>query len=87
MATIRADADLFTVVVRMRTPSAEDRAQVLDTCRETQQIFARQPGFVSYSLHRSHDGELILSYLQWRTEADHEACQRSPDFGTPGRAG
>ena len=57
---------------------------MLDICRATQQIFARQPGFVSSSLHRSHDDEVILSYLQWRTEADHEACQRSPDFGTPG---
>ena len=59
VATIGAEADLFTVVVRMRTPSAEDRAQVLDTCRETQQIFSRQPGLVSYSLHRSHGGELV----------------------------
>ena len=84
MASIRAGVDLFTVLVRVRTPAADDRTQVLDICRATQQIFARQPGFVSSSLHRSHDDEVILSYLQWRTEADHEACRRSPDFGTPG---
>ncbi|MCY3844921.1 MAG: antibiotic biosynthesis monooxygenase [Acidobacteria bacterium] len=83
MASIRAGADLFTVVVRVRTPSADDRRQVLDICRATQHIFARQPGFVSSSLHRSHDDDAILSYLQWRTEADHEACLRSPDFETP----
>jgi heme-degrading monooxygenase HmoA len=83
VASIRAGADLFTVVVRVRTPSADDRTQVLDICRATQQIFAHQPGFVSSSLHRSHDDEVLLSYLQWRTEADHEACLRSPDFGTP----
>ena len=84
MASIRAGTDLFTVVVRVRTPSADDRAQVLDICRATQQIFARQPGFVSSSLHGSPDGEEILSYLQWRTEADHVACMGSPDFRTPG---
>lgn len=83
MASIRTGADLFTVVVRVRTPAADDRPQVLDLCRATQQIFARQPGFVSSSLHRSPDDEVILSYLQWRTEADHDACQRSPDFGNP----
>ncbi len=41
MASIRTEADLFTVIVRIRTPSTEERAQVLDTCRETQQLFAR----------------------------------------------
>ncbi len=83
MVSIRAGADLFTVVVRIRTPSADDRMQVLDVCRATQQIFARQPGFVSSSLHRSDDGDEVLSYLQWRSRADHEACLGSPDFGTP----
>ena len=83
MASIRAGTDLFTVVVRVRTPSADDRAQALDICRATQPVFARQPGFVSSSLHVSDDGDEILNYLQWRTRADHEACQRSPDFGTP----
>lgn len=84
VAIIRAGTDLFTVVVRVRTPSADDRPQVLDICRATQQIFARQPGFVSSSLHLGDDGDEIVSYLQWRTRADHEACLRSPDFGTPG---
>ena len=33
--------------------------------RSVTQCMARQPGFVSISLHRSLDGHRIVNYIQW----------------------
>ena len=48
----------------------------------TQPIFAKQPGFISASLHRSMDGIRFTTYLQWCSEANHDACMQNPDWNT-----
>jgi quinol monooxygenase YgiN len=47
----------------------------------TEGFFAKQPGFVSASIHNSKDGSHILNYSQWRSPADIEAYRNHPDFG------
>ena len=73
MATISANTDLVTVMVRFAV-DPEDQPQLLKLLAETDPVLTRQPGFVSASTHRSFDGTEVLMYLQWCSIADHEAC-------------
>jgi Antibiotic biosynthesis monooxygenase len=48
--------------------------------RERAQFMARQPGFVSISLHRSLDGRRIINYVQWMNRELLRSAHPSPDF-------
>ncbi len=49
--------------------------EVADGLKEvTVHIVSRQPGFVSASLHKSHDGTRVIMYAQWRSREDQEAA-------------
>ena len=41
---------------------------------------ARQPGFISISLHRSLDGRRIVNYVQWRSRDLLQPAHKSPEF-------
>ncbi len=43
-------------------------------------IFEKQPGLVSIRMHIAEDRSHTMSYMEWRSRADHEACMTSPDF-------
>ncbi len=43
--------------------------------------FAQFDGFVSGATHFSTDGTRIVQYLQWQTQAHHEACMQDPRWG------
>lgn|SRR5262245_43275954 len=48
--------------------------------RERARFMARQPGFVSISLHRSLDGRRIVNYVQWQNRELLHAAHQSPEF-------
>jgi len=78
MATIAKDKNVYTVIVRLKNAGV-DMGELTEAARGGLAVFSRQPGFVSMTIHRSRDGSELLTYLQWRTEADHIACTRSPE--------
>lgn len=78
MPVINNDNKVFTVLVRFLAPATE-QDRVAGLCRDMIPVFRRQPGFVSMALHRSLDGTQVVSYLQWESRADHEACQASEE--------
>jgi hypothetical protein len=41
---------------------------------------ARQPGFISISLHCSLDGGRIVNYVQWQTRDLLRSAHQSPEF-------
>jgi quinol monooxygenase YgiN len=84
MTTIRADADLCTVLVTLTCQTPAIQEQILAIADQMLPIFAKQPGFISCAGHRSTDGTQIITYLQWRDRAAHDACQKSNDFGDLG---
>lgn len=84
MITIDAHRPLCSVIVTMTCPSADVRDAVESIVRRMLPIFARQPGFVGMALHRSRDAQQLVTYLQWRSRADHDACQASDAFGDTG---
>jgi heme-degrading monooxygenase HmoA len=43
-------------------------------------FMARQPGFVSISLHRSLDRKRIVNYIQWQSRDLLQAAHKSPEF-------
>jgi heme-degrading monooxygenase HmoA len=48
--------------------------------RDRASFMARQPGFVSISLHRSLDGRKIVNYVQWETKELLRSAHHHPDF-------
>lgn len=69
----------FTVLVTLKVPESQ-LEDVLRLARGNLPIFARQPGFISARIYCSHDRTRVLTWLQWETQADHEACMQSPDW-------
>jgi heme-degrading monooxygenase HmoA len=70
------------VVTQITTVELEPGNQddVLQLMRERAQFMARQPGFVSISLHRSEDGSHVVNYIQWRDRNSLKAAHHAPEF-------
>ena len=79
MPDIRQSAGIVTQIttVKMR-PDNQD--EVLGLMKERAKFMARQPGFVSVSLHRSEDGSHVVNYVQWKNRKQLEAAHHSPEF-------
>ena len=56
------------------------QAQALELMAQRAEFMARQPGFVSISLHRSLDGRRVVNYVQWENRDLLAAAHRSPEF-------
>ena len=54
--------------------------EALSLMAERARFMARQPGFVSISLHRSLDGRRIVNYVQWQSRELLQSAHKSPDF-------
>lgn len=85
MVTIRNDNSVFTAIVRIDLEQPDDQPALIEAARRMIPVFEKQPGFVSVSLHRGLRGTQIVTYLQWRNKADHEACQRNPEVMAAGQ--
>lgn len=72
-----------TVIVTLTCDPADQDA-LLGLARGALPTFARQPGFVSSTLHKSTDGARVVNYLRWRSEADHLACMQSAEIAEAG---
>jgi len=84
MALIQANGSVYTVMVHIAV-EPENQQELLRLCTTTAPVFAEQPGFVSSCIHRSHDGRSVINYLQWRSQADHEACMANPNVAEAGK--
>src|SRR3954465_8434603 len=79
MAEISAKDGLVTQITTVKlTP--ERQADVLNLMTERARFMAKQPGFVSVSLHRSKDGSHVVNYLQWTNAEKLSAAHHSPEF-------
>ena len=58
----------------------ERQVEALSMMAERARFMARQPGFVSISLHRSLDGRRIVNYIQWQSREQLQSAHKSPDF-------
>lgn len=58
----------------------EEQREALKLVLERARFMARQPGFISISLHRSLDGRRIVNYIQWQNRDLLHAAHQSPEF-------
>src|SRR5438128_8067458 len=58
----------------------EKQPEALSLMTERARFMARQPGFISISLHRSLDGRRIVNYVQWKSRDLLESAHKSPEF-------
>ncbi len=79
MPQIRTDNQPITQITVVDA-GPDRQADALALMRERAQFMARQPGFISISLHRSLDGRRIVNYIQWQSRGELEAAHRSPEF-------
>ena len=61
-------------------PEHGKQAEALALMAERARFMARQPGFISISLHRSLDGRRIVNYIQWQSREQLQSAHKSPDF-------
>jgi heme-degrading monooxygenase HmoA len=79
MPEIRPDSDFVTQIT---TAEAEEGKQdeLLALMIERAHFMARQPGFISISLHRGLDGKHIVNYVQWASREQLVAAHHTPEF-------
>jgi heme-degrading monooxygenase HmoA len=58
----------------------DKQGEALSLMTERARFMARQPGFISISLHRSLDGKRIVNYVQWQSSELLRSAHRSPEF-------
>jgi quinol monooxygenase YgiN len=58
----------------------DNQAEALSVMAERARFMARQPGFISISLHRSLDGRRIVNYVQWQNRDLLRSAHQSPGF-------
>jgi heme-degrading monooxygenase HmoA len=79
MPEIDTTNGIVTQITTVRlTP--ENQAEVLKLMTERARFMAKQPGFVSVTLHRSKDGSHVVNYIQWTNAEKLAAAHHSPEF-------
>ena len=79
MPHIRTDNQPVTQITVI-DPEPGKQAEALSLMTERARFMARQPGFISVSLHRSLDGRRIVNYIQWQNRELLQSAHQSPDF-------
>jgi heme-degrading monooxygenase HmoA len=79
MPDIRENAGIVTQITTVKmNPGNQD--EVIGLMKERARFMARQPGFVSISLHRSEDGSHVVNYVQWTDKDKLAAAHHAPEF-------
>lgn len=78
-ATITTHSGFLTVMNVFHTSAANQQKLLEALNGATERLFSKQPGFITASFHRSHDGTKVANYAQWRSLADYEAFLANPE--------
>lgn len=79
MPHIRTDNQPVTQITVVEAEPGK-QAEALSLMTERARFMARQPGFISVSLHRSLDGRRIVNYIQWKSRGLLQSAHQSPEF-------
>jgi heme-degrading monooxygenase HmoA len=79
MPDIRENPGVVTQITTVKT-TPDNQDEVISLMKERARFMARQPGFVSISLHRSEDGSHVVNYVQWTDRNKLTAAHHSPEF-------
>jgi heme-degrading monooxygenase HmoA len=79
MPQIRIDSQPVTQITIVDCEPGK-QGEALAVMSERARFMARQPGFVSISLHRSLDQRRIVNYIQWESRELLQAAHKSAEF-------
>jgi heme-degrading monooxygenase HmoA len=79
MPHIRTEQQPVTQITVVESEPGK-QAEALAVMTERARFMARQPGFISISVHRSLDGRRIVNYVQWQSRDQLQAAHKSPEF-------
>ncbi len=79
MPDIRENAGIVTQITTVKT-TPDNQDEVIALMKERARFMAKQPGFVSISLHRSEDGSHVVNYVQWTDKKKLSDAHHSPEF-------
>ena len=79
MPEIRTNAQPVTQITIVE-PEPGKQEEALKVMADRARFMARQPGFVSISLHKSLDGRRIVNYIQWENRELLARAHHSPEF-------
>ena len=79
MPEIRPDQDYVTQITVAEAEEGR-QGELLALMTERARYMARQPGFISISLHRGLDGKRIVNYVQWASREQLVAAHHTPEF-------
>ncbi len=79
MPEIRKNSGIVTQITTVKVEPSH-QSEVLALMTERARFMAKQPGFVSVSLHRSSDGSHIVNYVQWISRDKLTAAHHDPEF-------
>ncbi|MGI8743219.1 MAG: antibiotic biosynthesis monooxygenase family protein [Bryobacteraceae bacterium] len=79
MATISRNPKILTLVNVFTVDPAMQQKLVEALIGATEDTMKHMPGFISASIHKSHDGTKVVNYAQWKSREDFEAMIRHPD--------
>ena len=79
MASIQTNPQPVTQITIVESEPGK-QADALSLMAERARFMARQPGFISISLHRSLDGRRIVNYIQWQSRDLLQSAHKSPEF-------
>jgi quinol monooxygenase YgiN len=79
MPDIRKNPGVVTQITTVKL-NPDNQNEVLALMKERARFMAKQPGFVSVSLHRSEDGTHVVNYIQWTDKERLASAHHSPEF-------
>jgi heme-degrading monooxygenase HmoA len=79
MPDIKKHSGVVTQITTVKM-QPDNQDEVLSLMKERARFMARQPGFVSVSLHRSEDGSHVVNYIQWTDKEKLAAAHHAPEF-------
>lgn len=72
MAIIKEDNNIMTLINVYNVDSSDQQKLVDMLTRAIEQIYNKQEGFISASIHKSIDGTKVTNYLQWKSKESIE---------------
>lgn len=79
MALIKIDKDIITLINVFTVDPSKQQLLVELLMEITKQVWRLQDGFISASIHKSHDRRRVVNYVQYRGKEAFDKRLDNPD--------
>jgi heme-degrading monooxygenase HmoA len=74
MAIIDQYRDLLTIVIEYKIDEQESVQKIIEYYKD---FVKSRPGFISFNLHKTLDGEKLVNYMQWKSNEKFEEYRKA----------